>query len=208
MRHILLTGTLYLALLTTQSAYAENSKGFQLTVDGKQVGIDIGETLTLTTGDGKEIKVSLDRPQFVTTTGAFFSFDHASNLSIAESDISRDIRQYFLSSAVGTSIIIQEYKALDPRTLTKKMLQRLTRDDKKAGAKITEAPLERRLDSGPTLKGLKATIRKKSSTVDTEVLAYGNAKQGIVIVTRVHSDDKEREAGLIDTLWKSLKINF
>lgn len=208
MRIAPLTGLICLSIATAQPAWAETSKGFQLTVAGKQVGIDVGETLTVTTDDGKEIKISLDRSKLVTTSGAFFSFDHPGDLSLAETDLGKGIKQYFLSSAVGTSIIVQEYDRFDASSIASQVIKSMTKTDKKAGSKIKKIPTERRLDSGKTLKGMKTTVSNKSSRDNHEALSYGNSNKAIVIMTGYDENNGSQEGAIIDTFWKSLKINF
>lgn len=209
MRSALLTGFMCLAAISTQSAWAENGKGFQLTIDGKQTGINVGETVTVTTGDGKEVKVSLERSKFATASGALFSFDHPGDLNPAKTEISRGITQYFLTSATGTSVIVQEYDRSDADAIASRMIKGFTNDDRKAGAKIKETPTERKLESGKTLKGMKAVIGRKSTHLIREAFSTVNGNKGIVILTRFNEDNgPAEERAVIDMFWKSLKINL
>ncbi|QND52305.1 DUF1929 domain-containing protein [Phyllobacterium sp. 628] len=208
MRATLLVQCVCFSALLIQPTWAENSKGYQLTIDGKQVGIDVGDTLTVTTSDGKDIKVTLDRSKFVTASSEFVSFDHAGNLSVVKSDLGGGISQYLLNTALGTMVIVQEYKGMDPSSLSHLMIQQLTKESKQAGAKVEEIPTERQIDSGKKLKGLKATVNSKYDTINIEAVTYGNPDQGIIVVTQIDQENETTDGPMIDTFWKSLNINF
>ena len=65
------------------------------------------------TKEGKDITISLKRKEFSTFTKDVVTFEHRIDLSVAATDIDRDIHQYLTASALGRLIIVQQYDNLN-----------------------------------------------------------------------------------------------
>jgi hypothetical protein len=74
--------------------------------------------------------------------------------------------------------MIQEYSSMDPTSLVTLMLKEVTKESVEYGYKMTQEAVTRKLKSGETLKGLKATLRYKAEESYWEVLAYGKKDAG------------------------------
>lgn len=183
-------------------------KNYSLIVDGTMVGIEPGETVEVTTPDGRTVTVALTRREFVTHTGEFFSFEHAGRLSTSTSDLGNGVMQHGLVTAVGTLVVVQEYRGLDPSVLTRLVLQEMTKEPKQAGATITERPTTRHLETGTVLEGFRAQAATRYETIEIEVVAIGTADHGVIALTQIDQDHKKEESVIIDRFWDSLQIEL
>jgi hypothetical protein len=86
------------------------------------------------------------------------------------------------------------------------VLQEWTRQTVQQGGQLSQAPATRKLSDGKQLTGLKATLKTPTMTTYFEVLGYGTANQGMLMMTRIDDVNLARESGLLDTFWDTLKI--
>ena len=187
-------------------AWADGPKSYRLTIDGAGIDIDPGETMEIVTPDGRSHKVMLALNEFATFAGDMFSFVHPTRAAVTKSSIDDDIVQYLMTSALGTLIIIQEYRSLNPASLDELMLQELTRESVQAGGERSQEPVSRTLADGKQLVGLKAKVRTASDTTSFEILSYGNADKGVLVMTRIDESAGANEGSLIEKFWQSLKL--
>ncbi|TPL92656.1 hypothetical protein [Mesorhizobium sp. B2-3-12] len=199
---------LTLIALCAGSAGAEDLKAFRLTIDGKSLDIDAGESTHVTLPDGKEVEVKLDRNDFATFSGDSFSFNHPSGISVTKTDLGENITQYLMASALGTIVVVQEYGKMNPVSLNQLMLQEMTRESVQAGAALTQQPTTRKLADGKELSGIRAEVKTRTDTAYFEIVGYGLADQGLLFITRVGSEDLGTEQPLIDKFWESLKVKM
>ncbi|UDL88794.1 hypothetical protein LGH82_27355 [Mesorhizobium sp. PAMC28654] len=190
------------------SARAEDLKAFRLTIDGVAVDIDAGESVDITLPDGKQTKATLERNDFATFSGDSFSFVHPSNISVTKTNLGDNINQYLMASALGTIVLLQEYSAMNPVSLNQLMLQEMTKESVQAGATLTQEPTTRKLADGKELTGIHAVVKTRTESADFEVLSYGIADQGIIMVTRIDHKNDSTEAPLLDKFWESLKVKL
>jgi hypothetical protein len=74
-------------MLFANPTFAEDSKNYVLSVEGKDYEIGIDGSVVAKTKDGKDITISLKRKEFSTFTKDVVSFEHRSDLSVATTDI-------------------------------------------------------------------------------------------------------------------------
>lgn len=189
------------------AAAAEELKAFRLTIGGQTIEINPGETAELELPGGTT-EVTLDRNEFATHTGELFSFNYPSNLTVARSEIAKDITQHLVASALGTLVIVQEYRSIDPSSLDELMLNELTKESVQAGATMTREAATRMLADGRKLSGLRATVTAKSDVSDYEVLAFGTPDEGVLAVTRIDRENIAAEQSILDTFWQSFALKF
>jgi hypothetical protein len=185
---------------------AEDAKDYSLSIDGTEIGINVDETVTATTKSGASVALKLTRRPFAVFKSARASFEYPSGLSVASTSIDKDIRQHLLATATGTLIIVQEYATLDPAPLAQLMVNQMTKDDVAGGSKLSSEPASRSLPDGTELAGMKASVTKKSESAALEVLGYGKANQGVLVITRIDADSVAKDQPIIDRLWSTLKI--
>ena len=189
------------------AAAGEGAKNFVLSIDGQEVGIDLGESIEVTAADGQRMKVSLKRAEQVTFHGGMLSFTHRGDLTVSSTTLDKDITQHLLASANGTVIIVQEYTGLDPTSLLELMLTTITEEPVAAGGKLTKAESTREVP-GRQLKGLKAEVASGSDKTHVEAYTVGTKGKGLVIITQLSDDYREVDQGLLDGFWKSLEIKL
>lgn len=204
LRLIVLAG---LVVGTAAAAAGEAGKSYVLSIDGQEVGIDLGESVEVTGTGGQKIKVSLKRAEQVTFRGAMLGFSHRGDLAVSSTTLDKDITQHLLASANGTVIIIQEYTGLDPTSLLDLMLTTITEESVAAGGKLTKAATEREV-SGRKIKGLKAEVVSGSDKTHVEAYTLGSAGKGLVIITQLSDDYRDVDQGLLDMFWKTLEIKL
>lgn len=205
--HLGAVAALMLGTLGGLALADEQGKNFVLSVDGKEVGIDIGDTLEVDTADGQKIKLSLKRAAEVTHRGDMLSFSHRGELGVSNTDIDKDIRQHLLATANGTIIIVQEYAGLDPTSLLELMLTSVTEESVAAGGKMTKAESKREA-GGREIKGLKAELVNGSDKTHVEVYTLGTAGKGLVIITQIADDYLDIDQAVLDLFWKSVKLKL
>ncbi|RVD53072.1 hypothetical protein EN784_17450 [bacterium M00.F.Ca.ET.141.01.1.1] len=199
---------LTLIALCAGSAGAEDLKAFKVTIDGKAVDIDAGESTHVTLPDGRQVEVKLDKNDFATFSGGSFSFNHPSGISVTKSDLGENITQYLMASALGTIVVVQEYGEMNPVSLNQLMLQEMTKESVQAGAELTQQPTTRKLADGKELTGITAEVKTRTDTAYFEIVGYGRADQGLLFITRVAGEDAATEKPLIDKFWQSLKLKM
>ena len=197
-----------LALAMAGQALAdEQDKNFVLSVDGKDIGIDLDDTLEVETAGGQKIKLSLKRAAEVTHRGDLLSFAHRGELTVSSTEIDKGIKQHLLASANGTVIIVQEYSGLDPTSLLEFMLTSVTEEAVAAGGKMTKAEAKREA-AGREIKGLKAEIVNGSDKTHVEAYTLGAGSKGLVIITQIADDYRDADQPVLDLFWKSLKVTL
>jgi nitrogen regulatory protein PII-like uncharacterized protein len=208
MRSFFYAATIVASCLATGTAFAGDGKGFRLTIDGVEVGINPGDTLDVTTKDGRKLSVELQRSDTVTFATTKFSFDHDGQFTVAKSDLGGGIVQYALITPIGTGIIVQEYKGLNPSSITDFMLQQMVQEGIDGGAKITKETTQRTLVAGTVLKGVKAETATANDVMDYEIVATGRPSGGILVATFANKENLPKEGAIIDKLWSSLKVEY
>lgn len=195
------------AMLCTELAAAD-LKAYKLTVGDQTVEINPGETVELTLPGGGKTQATLTRNEFATYAGGLFSFVHPTGLTVARSDLDKDITQFLVASALGTLVIVQEYRSINPTSLYELMLQELTKESVQAGGTLTRESAERTLADGRKLSGIKAIVAGKSDTSDYEIFGFGTPDQGVLAVTRIDRENAATEGQVLDKFWQSLQLKF
>jgi hypothetical protein len=195
-------------LLWAASAWAADpTKNFTLTIDGTEYEINVGDTLKAKAKSGAAFDVKLTRKEFSTFTQGKLSFEYRSDLSVASTDVDKDIHQHLVASALGTLVIVQQYDRMSPDGLEDFMLKQLTDGAMDPLAKLEKSEFSRTLVDGTILKGLKATLKSITDDASFEVLATAKtASGGVMAITRFNTDSSEDEKKIIDRFWATLKV--
>lgn len=193
-------------MLFTHPVLSDDSKNYVLSVEGKDYEINLDGSVVAKTKEGKDITIGLKRKEFSTFTKDGVSFEHRSDLSVAATDIEKDIHQYLTASALGTLIIIQQYDNLNPATLTELMLKQLSADDLATGYTMDKSDFSRTLADGTVMKGLRANLKHKNDDVDLQVVAVDSGDGGIIAMTRLNHDMGAAEEPIIERFWATLKL--
>ncbi|MFK0166844.1 hypothetical protein [Rhizobium sp. NPDC090279] len=208
MRPLRLATAIAIGWLAASNANAGDGKGFRLMIDGVIVGINPGDALEITLKDGRKVPVELQRSETVTFTGGKFSFDHDGKFTVAKTDLGDGVQQYALMTPIGTGIIIQVYKGLNPSSYTDVVLQQMVQESISGGAKISKRATERTLPSGSVLKGVKAETTTDDDVMEYEIVATGRPDGGVLIATFLNKENIPKEGVILDKLWSTLKVDF
>ncbi len=208
MRPLRLATAVAIGCLMAGQANAGDGKGFRLTIDGVEVGVNPGDTLDVTMKDGRRIPVELQRSDTVTFTGGKFSFDHDGKFTVAKTDLGDGVQQYALMTPIGTGIIVQVYKGLNPSGYTDVVLQQMVQESLNGGAKISRHATERTLPSGSVLKGVKAETATDGDVMEYEIVATGRPEGGVLVATLLNRENIAKEGMILDKLWASLKVDY
>jgi hypothetical protein len=185
----------------------EQDKNYVLTIDGREVGIDLGDSLEVEAGGGQKVKIGLRRAEQITFRGAFLSFAHRGDLAVSTSKLDKDLTQHLLASGNGTVIIVQEYAGLDPTSLLELMLTTITQESIAAGGKMSKSGTTREA-GGRQIQGLKAEVVNGSDKMHVETYALGQSDKGVVIITQIADDYRDIDQALLDGFWKSLQLKL
>lgn len=205
MSRILLTAAFILSATVLAAA---DTKAYTLSIGGRDYQIDAGDSVEVDLPDGKKATVKLERNPFARYAGESFAFEHPAGTTVGRSEIDKTIDQHLLATALGTLIILQEYRTLDPTSLDQLMLQQLTQDGIRAGAKVSQQPATRTLSDGKQLKGLTASETSRTETIDYEIVSYGEEDRGVLVVTRIDQDNNAADGEILKRFWETLKIGF
>ncbi|OCI99002.1 hypothetical protein A6U86_33355 [Rhizobium sp. AC27/96] len=208
MRPLRLATVVAIGCLTIGHANAGDGKGFRLTVDGVEVGINPGDSLDVTMKDGRKVSVELQRSETVTFSGGKFSFDHDGKFTVAKTDLGGGVEQYALMTPVGTGIVIQEYKGLNPSSITDFVLQQMIQESISGGAKLKKEAAQRMLPGGVLMKGVKAETTTDNDVMDYEIVATGRPDGGVLVATFLNKENIPKEGMILDKMWSSLKVEF
>lgn len=204
LRLLVLTG---LILGGAAAAAGEGGKNFVLSIDGREVGLDLGETIEVPGANGQTMKVTLKRADQVTFRGGMLSFTHRGDLTVSSTSLDKDITQHLLASANGTVVIVQEYTSLDPTSLLELMLTTITDEPVAAGAKLTKTETSREV-AGRQIKGLKAELVSGSDKTHVEAYTLGGSGKGVVIITQLADDYRDIDQAILDGFWSSLSLKL
>ena len=114
-------------------AFAGN---YNLTIDGKEVELDLGETVTVTLPSGPAVKVKLEKKEVATFKRDTYSFNHPGSNTPVKATLSEDLEQTMLTTAQGSFLLIQEYSATNPSSSLDLFIKEFTTDDVKAGYNV------------------------------------------------------------------------
>ena len=208
-----LIGLVVAGLLCALSvARANEAKTFTITINGVDYAIDEGETRTVKSKDGAELRLSLHKNEIGTFHGDFVSFQLTKGFSVTSSQLEADIKQHMLSTSRGTLVLVQEYADVDPRSLADFMLKQLAAPDLRDGGSLDKQSGKRASNAGVQLEGetAKLIIRRPgvSRTVHYEVETAGSSDRGIVALSRIDSDAGSDDQKVVDRFWDTLTVKF
>ena len=196
-----------IALLALFVSFQAAAEDYVLTVNGVSTEIGLGKGTSLVTSDGQRLSLMLRQKEFLRFAGEMFSFEHKNEYKPNRTDLGDGILQTMIVTPVGTGILIQEYKRMNPDTLIDLMLKELTKEEVQYGYVYSERPVEKRVKAA-VLRGKEATTTYKDEEWKRSVLAYGNKDRGVLVVTFIEKDNYRTETALIDQMWRTLAVRL
>jgi hypothetical protein len=197
---------LYLLLLAAFPFLVRGEGEYVLTIGEKSVELSLGEKQMITLTNGQKLSLLLSRKDVLTYQAELFSFRHKSDYAPSRSDLGDGVHQTFMSTAVGTVILVQEYRSTDPSTLIDYMVKELTKEELKAGYTMQTRPAEQKLADGTVLKGKSVVTTSKAEQWTRTIVARGTGEGGLLIVTMIDKDNIKKEQPVIDLFWSTLRL--
>lgn len=197
-----------LAALMIGFGFADEFKNYRLVVDGQSYEVNLDDELKIVTPKGETLTIVLKKKPYSQFSDAFVSFQHKSGMSVSSKKLGVGISQLMANTATGTLIMIQEYTGMDPSMLVPMLLKELTKESVEYGRKMIREKITRKLESGITLTGLKATLTYLEDESYYEVLAYGKKDKGVLVITQIDKAYIKSEKEIHDHFWKTLKIKI
>jgi hypothetical protein len=192
-----------LALLSIP-AWADGN--YKLTINGTTIELDLDSEQNLTLPNGPQLKLKLERKATNIFTAKGVSFEHPGSLNVATSEISKNITQHLMASALGSLIIVQNYVDIDASQLVELMTGKMTENDVAGGATIDTKPFTRTLADGRLVKGTRSTLKSVGSEAIVEVLAIKQGQGGRMMITRIDPGIAPDEGAIIERFWQTLVL--
>jgi hypothetical protein len=192
-----------LALLSIP-AWADGN--YKLTVNGTTIELDLDSEQNLTLPNGPQLTLKLERKATNIFTAKGVSFEHPGSLNVATSEISKNITQHLMASALGSLIIVQNYVDIDASQLVELMTGKMTENDVAGGATIDTKPFTRTLADGRLVKGTRSTFKSVGSESIVEVLAIKQGQGGRMMITRIDPGIAPDEGAIIERFWQTLVL--
>ena len=105
---------------------------------------------------------------------------------------------------LGSGVLVQEYKTMDPSSMVDMMLNELTKEEVDYGYEYTEEKVQKKI-VGATFSGKQAITSYKDEEWVRAVYTLGGKDQGLLVVTFIEKDNYGTEKDMLDRFWKSLK---
>jgi hypothetical protein len=179
---------------------------YKLTVNGTTIELDLDSEQNLTLPNGPQLTLKLERKATNIFTAKGVSFEHPGSLNVATSEISKNITQHLMASALGSLIIVQTYADLDASQLVELMTGKMTENDVAGGATIDTKPFTRTLADGRLVKGTRTTLKAVGSEAIVEVLAIKQGQGGRMMITRIDPGIAPDESTIIERFWQTLVL--
>lgn len=179
---------------------------YVITIDGKEAEVDLGKEATVELGDGRSVRVMLERKPVVTFRSENFSFEHPSAYTPSRTDLGDGVFQTLMASPLGTLVLVQEYTSMNPSGLIDMLVTELTKEEVEYGYEITRSAAKKSLSTGEELKGTKAVAKYRGEESTRHVLCYEARDAGIIVVTQIDGAAPAEDKAILDTFWNTFKI--
>jgi hypothetical protein len=179
---------------------------YKLTINGVTIELDLDAEQKLILPNGPELTLKLERKAANIFTAKGVSFEHPGSLNIASSEISKNITQHLMASALGSLIIVQTYADLDATQLVELMTGKMTENDVAGGATIDTKPFNRTLADGRVAKGTRSMLKSVGDEAIVEVLAIKQGQGGRMMITRIDPGIAPDEGAIIERFWQTLVL--
>jgi hypothetical protein len=185
--------------------WAQENGNYIVVINNDSIQTNDDNEVLYTTPGGETLNIKVTQPNILTYSDDMISFNHAKTLSVSNTIIDEGIEQCMAIRPTGNGFLVQKYSTIDPSSLTRLMLNEITKESISYGYTKTEETFTKKLTSGQTIEGVKATLEYKEEVEIFTVATYGGRDEGIIVVTMLLNDDFE-EQGAIDLFLNTLKI--
>ena len=179
---------------------------YVLSINGEKIEMAVGVEKTAVLTNGQKVTVLLEKKAIVAFESRYFTFRHKSDLTPVKTKTDNDGSQTQMTSATGTTVIVQEYLSSDPSSVINGLIQNLTQEEVRLGYQKKEKSHQIKLADGKVMKGKIVSTSLKNEQWTRCVLACGNENGGVLCITQAEKSDSDADRQMIDLFWKSLSL--
>lgn len=193
-----------LTLSLSQMAFADN---YILTIDGESHEISLDKEVNLKIGK-KSVALKLQLKDILIYKTDSFSFEHARQFTPSTTNLGDGVYQTVMMTPLGSVIMIQEYKTMNPKNLIDLMIDEVTKEERDYGYKIESVEKSIKLSDGKTLNGKVVTSKYRGSDIKREFYTYGIKDGGLFIMTQIDYESEPNAESVIEGVINSLKVTM
>ncbi len=186
--------------------FVQAQGNYFIIINQDSVQVDLNQEVQYKTAKGESLTLKLTQPDVLTYSDDMVSFSHDKTYSVSNSDIDEGIDQCMIMSSTGNGFMVQKYRTIDPSSLTRLMLNEITKESITYGYEKTEAEFKKQLKSGQTIEGIQATLTYKGDKEVYTVATYGRKDEGIIVVTMLLNEDYPEDKKIVDLFLDTLEL--
>jgi hypothetical protein len=192
-------------LLVSIVSFSQTQGNYIIIINNDSIQVDLNNQFDYTDKSGKKHTIKVIQPEILTYSDDMISFSHSKSLSVSNSIIEEGIEQCMLMQSTGSGVVVQKYKTINPSSLTQLMMNEITKESISYGYSKTEKKFSKKIKSGQTIEGVQATLTYKGDKTVYTVATYGGKDQGIIVMTILLNDEKDKE--IIELFLETFSIN-
>jgi len=197
---------LILALFVSDLAHAND---YNLIIDGHTFEISLDKRQSIVLADGKRVTVTLSKKPFATFTTEAFNFQYPTQYTPARTNLGEGVHQTMIATPLGTALMVQEYRGINPTQLVDFLLDQIIVDEKAAGYRITKTDVKERTADGKILVGKRAVCTIPGTDLEVSVYAFGRRGVGMSILTmRDNALPDPQGDAMLERFWRTIKISL
>lgn len=193
-------------LLLSIKSFSQKKGNYILIINNDSIEVNLNSEINYKTSKKEKLSIKVIQPNILTYSDEMISFDYRKSLSVSNTNIDDDIEQCMVIESTGNGFMIQKYKTFDPSSLTRLMLNEITKESISYGYSKTEEKFEKKLLSGQTIRGIKATLTYKGEKEIYTVATYGAKDEGIVVITMNLDEEFTSNKNMIDLFLETLSL--
>lgn len=175
-------------------------------INQDSVQVNLNQEVEYKTASGENFTLKITQPDVLTYSDDMISFNHDKTFSVSNSEIDEGIDQCMIMSSAGNGFMVQKYRTINPSSLTKLMLNEITKESINYGYDKSETIFKKQLKSGQTIEGIQATLTYKGEKEIYTVATYGKKDEGIIVVTMLLNEDYPKDKEIIDMFLETLEL--
>ncbi|WP_452596822.1 hypothetical protein [Pontimicrobium sp. MEBiC01747] len=200
------TITILGALLISFLSYAQNQGNYILIINNDTIHVNLNTDIKHKTSKGEKLNIKLTQPNILFYSDSMISFNHDKSLSVSNSKIEEGIEQCMIMKSTGSGFMVQKYKTINPSGLTRLMLSEITKESLNYGYTMSEEKFSKKLKTGQTIEGIKATLTYKGEKETYTVASYGKKDEGLILLTMLLNEDSKEDKAVIELFLDTLEI--
>lgn len=186
---------------------AQTSGNYIVIINSDSIPVDLNGSFEYKPKSKQPLTIKVIQPEILTYSDDMISFQYNKALSVSNSRIDEGIEQCMIMRSTGNGFMVQKYTTLDPSSLTRLMLNEITKESINYGYQKTEEDFKKTLKSGQTIEGIKAVLTYKGERETYTVATYGQKDEGIILVTMLLNEDYAEDKAIIDLFLDTLTLN-